>query len=32
LLHTGVPDEDYADIADGWKEYYLGPLKDNLEK
>ncbi len=32
LIQTGVPAEDIDDIADGWKEYYLGPLKDFLEK
>lgn len=31
LLQTEVPDEEYADIADGWKEYYLGPIKAYLE-
>jgi uncharacterized protein YndB with AHSA1/START domain len=32
LIQTDVPDEDVDDIADGWKEYYLGPLKIYLEK
>jgi uncharacterized protein YndB with AHSA1/START domain len=32
LIHENVPPGDVADIADGWKEYYLGPLKDFLEK
>jgi len=32
LVQTDVPDEDAVDIAQGWKDYYLGPLKDLLEK
>lgn len=32
LLHEDVPDEEVKDIADGWKTYYLGPLKELLEK
>lgn len=31
LLHENVPDEEYEDIDEGWKEYYLGPLKKYLE-
>lgn len=31
LRHTHIPASDAADIAEGWKEYYLGPLKDYLE-
>lgn len=31
LLHTDVPDNEAKDIDDGWKEYYLGPLKEYLE-
>jgi activator of HSP90 ATPase len=27
LTQTHVPDIDAADIDDGWKEYYLGPLQ-----
>lgn len=27
----GIPAEDYADIADGWKQYYWTPLKAFLE-
>jgi activator of HSP90 ATPase len=23
---TNIPDEDYADIAEGWKEYYMGGI------
>ncbi len=32
LLHEKVPGEDAEDIEDGWKKYYMGPLKDLLEK
>lgn len=32
LLHTGIPDNETKDIEQGWKEYYLGPLKEYLEK
>ena len=31
LVHEDIPDENFKDIADGWKDYYLGPLKDYLE-
>lgn len=31
LVHTGVPDENAKSIEDGWKEYYLGPLKEFVE-
>src|SRR5579862_3721348 len=26
LVHSGVPDDRAADIDDGWRTYYLGPL------
>lgn len=32
LLHEDVPDADAADIDDGWKRYYLGPMKNLLEQ
>lgn len=32
LLHEGVPDKEAKDIDQGWKTYYLGPLKKLLEK
>lgn len=32
LLHENVPDNEVEEIEDGWKRYYLGPLKDLLEK
>lgn len=31
LLHTHIPDNEAKDINEGWKEYYLGPLKKYLE-
>lgn len=31
LFQENVPDEEADNIDDGWKEYYLGPLKDYLE-
>lgn len=32
LLHEDVPDEEAKDIDDGWKTYYLGPLKKLVEE
>lgn len=32
LLHEDVPDEEVDEIDEGWKKYYLGPLKKLLEK
>jgi len=32
LLHEDVPDEEVKEIDEGWKIYYLGPLKKLLEK
>ena len=26
LLHTNIPDDDYADIVEGWNENYFGLL------
>ena len=31
LNHTNIPDEAYDDIVEGWKEYYLGAIKEFLE-
>jgi activator of HSP90 ATPase len=31
LVHENVPDENAKDIDEGWKDYYLGPLKNYLE-
>jgi activator of HSP90 ATPase len=32
LSQKNIPDIDIEDIAKGWQEYYLGPLKKSLEK
>jgi activator of HSP90 ATPase len=32
LTHDNVPDEDFKEIEDGWKRYYLGPLKEYVER
>ena len=32
LLQEDVPDGEAKDIDEGWKKYYLGPLKELLEK
>ena len=31
LTQSGVPERNAKDIDDGWKDFYLGPLKDYLE-
>lgn len=31
LIHENIPDENAEDIDEGWKDYYLGPLKNYLE-
>jgi activator of HSP90 ATPase len=31
LVHTNIPDKNAKSIEEGWKEYYLGPLKEFLE-
>lgn len=31
LIHEDIPDKDVKDIDDGWKRYYLSPLKELLE-
>lgn len=31
LIHENIPDKEAKDIADGWKRYYMGPLKSLLE-
>jgi activator of HSP90 ATPase len=28
LRHTNIPDEDFEDIVEGWKENYFGALED----
>jgi len=32
LTQTNIPDSELEDIEKGWKSYYMGPLKDLLEK
>jgi len=32
LIHKNIPDDKFDDIGAGWKDYYLGLLKDYLEK
>ena len=32
LVNENVPDIEYDDIYQGWKDYYLGPLKEYLEE
>ena len=32
LIHENVPDKDAKDIDDGWKSYYLGHIKELLDK
>lgn len=32
LLHENVPEKSYQSIDQGWRQYYLGPMKKLLEK
>lgn len=32
FTQTGVPEEQYEDIAQGWRDYYWAPMKKMLEK
>ncbi len=32
LIHKNVPDRQTNDIAEGWKDYYMNPLKEFVEK
>jgi activator of HSP90 ATPase len=32
LEHADVPDDEFEDIDQGWNDYYLGPMKEFLEK
>jgi len=25
--HTGIPDEDFENISEGWREYYMGAIE-----
>lgn len=31
LLHSNVPKTEEKDFADGWRDYYFGPMKELLE-
>lgn len=31
LVHESLPEKEYDNFEDGWKEYYLGPLQEMLE-
>lgn len=31
LIQTNVPDDEAKEISDGWKQYYLGAIKEYLE-
>jgi activator of HSP90 ATPase len=31
LVHDGIPDEEVDAIRAGWRDYYLGPMKEYLE-
>lgn len=31
FIHENVPEEEFKDIEQGWKDYYLGPIKKYLE-
>ncbi len=32
FTHSGVPEEFYDDISQGWRDYYWQPMKEMLEK
>jgi activator of HSP90 ATPase len=32
LVQIDVPDEEFEDIESGWDDYYIGPMKQMLEK
>jgi activator of HSP90 ATPase len=32
FIQRDVPDEQYEEIKQGWKDYYWGPMKEMLEK
>jgi activator of HSP90 ATPase len=32
FTQSGVPEEHYEDIAQGWRDYYWEPMKEMLEK
>lgn len=32
LEHTNIPAKEFSSIKKGWKDYYMGPMKDYLEE
>lgn len=32
LLHENIPDKEVSEIDSGWDSYYMGPLKEYVEK
>ncbi len=32
FTHTGIPEKQFNDIAQGWRDYYWAPMKAMLEK
>jgi activator of HSP90 ATPase len=32
FTQTGVPEEQYEDVSQGWRDYYWAPMKQLLEK
>lgn len=32
LTHVNIPDNEFDEIESGWRDYYMGPLKELLEK
>lgn len=32
ITHTNIPDEDFADLTDGWRNMYIAALKQFLEE
>jgi len=31
LIHTNIPEDAFEEIVEGWKDYYLGSMKNFLE-
>lgn len=31
LVHSNIPDDEYKDIKQGWKDFYMEPLKQLVE-
>ncbi|MBI4330905.1 MAG: SRPBCC domain-containing protein [Chloroflexi bacterium] len=32
LTHTGIPENDYEGVKQGWRDFYWEPMKEMLEK